>query len=200
MLFRSWAPRLHELSRSDDEVIRELAADVLACWLDEAALTRLLEMVEDPAERVRASVVGAMEGWPAHDRARQVALDGVDAPHWSVRMRAARALAPFAGRDVDQALMSALADPSGFVRTSAADSLRQREPSGYIESLRKLCKDYPVPHLMDEAIDLLGHVGTADDAAFLAKVGSWFNLAQPSSIRARCRQAARHIRQRLRGS
>jgi HEAT repeat protein len=189
--------RVHELSRADDEVVRELAVDVLANWLDDAALARLLQLVEDPAERVRASAVGAMDGWPHSPEARQAALDGIDAPHWAVRMRAARALAPFAGSEVDEALMAALSDPSGFVRTSAGDSLKQRDPQGFLTQLRALCTDYPAPHIMDAAVDLLGAVGLREDAEFLAKVGSWFNLSQSSQVRAWCRQAARRIRQRL---
>jgi hypothetical protein len=50
---------------------------------------------------------------------------------------------------------------------------------------------------MDAAVELLGTVGTRDDAEFLAKVGSWFNLSQPGQVRAWCRQAARRIRDRV---
>ena len=79
---------------------------------------------------------------------------------------------------------------------SAADSLRRRDPTPYLEQLRAL-RDYPAPHMLDAALDLLGHVGTAEDLAFLDKTGSWFNLSQPGHVRSWARRAARQIRRRL---
>jgi hypothetical protein len=58
--------------------------------------------------------------------------------------------------------------------------------------------DYPAPHLLDAAMDLLGAVGTAEDAKFLEKAGSWLNLSQPGFVRSWARKAARTIRKRQR--
>lgn len=191
-------PRLQALSHSEDETVRELAADGLGCWLGDAALTRLLELTQDPVERVRASAVGALDNWPDSGVARQIVLDAVDAPNWTVRMRGARALWPFAGTEVDDALFDALLDPDGYVRMCAADSLRRRDPARLLMRFRTL-HDYPAPHMLDAALDLMGAVGTLDDAKFLEKAGSWLNLSQPSFVRQWSRRAARAIRKRLNG-
>lgn len=189
-------PRLLELAASTDEVLRELAADALGAWLGDRALDALIALAADPIERVRASAVGALEGWPHDERALNTLLDALLAPRWTVRMNATRALRPFVDKQVDAGLLEALVDPDSYVRMSAADSLRRRDATQFIDPLRAL-RDYPAPHMLDAALDLLGHVGTADDLAFLDKTGSWFNLSQPSHVRSWARRAARQIRRRL---
>jgi len=123
-------------------------------------------------------------------------LGAVDAPQWPVRMRAARALWPFPGLEVEDALFEALLDPDSYVRLSAAHTLKRREPTGLLTRLRKLV-DNPASHMLDAAMDLLGAIGTAEDAKFLAKAGSWLNLSQPPFVRAWSRKAASDIRKRL---
>ncbi len=189
-------PRLLELSASPDAVLRELASDALGAFLGDAALERLLLLAQDPEERVRASAVGALEGWPDEPRARGLLLASAAAGHWTVRMRATRALQAYTGVDVIEVLMESLLDPDSYVRLAAADSLRRRDASLFRERLRQLA-DYQAPHHLDAAIDLMGDVGTAEDAKFLSKVGGWFNLSQPAFIRQWARKSARKIRTRL---
>lgn len=188
--------RLVELAHSEDDVLRELAADALAALLGDAALERLLQLAQDPQERVRASAVGGLEGWPEDVRARNLLLASAAAGHWTVRMRATRALQAFSGDDVIDVLMEGLLDPDSYVRLAAADSLRRQPPAQFIGRLRRLA-DYPAPHHLDAAIDLLGDVGTREDALFLKKVGGLFNLSQPAFIRGWARKAARKITARL---
>jgi len=189
-------PRLLQLAHHEDEVLRELAADALGAWLGDAALEALITLAADPVERVRASAIGALEGWPHETRALHALLDAVHAARWTVRMRAARALRPFDDPEVDGALLEALVDPDSYVRLSAADALRRRDCAHYLERLRAL-RDYPAAHLLDAALDLLGAVGTAQDLPLLDKTGSWLNLSQPGHVRAWSRAAARQIRRRL---
>lgn len=188
---------LFDFARGEDEVMRELAADALGAWLGDQALAVLLELTSDPVERVRASAIGALEGWPDDSRVLDVLLNALDAPRWTVRMRAARALAPFQDPQADDGLLEALVDPDSYVRSGACDALQQRDPARYLERLRKL-SDYPAPHLLDAAMDLLGAVGTVEDAKFLEKAGSWLNLSQPGFVRSWARKAARKIRKRQR--
>ena len=188
-------PRIVALSASTDEVLRELATDALGAMLGDAALPCLLALAQDPLERVRASAVGSLEGWPGDNAARDLLLASAAAGHWTVRMRASRALSAFDGPDVIEVLLEGLLDPDSYVRIACADSLRHRDPAQYLERLRGLA-DYPAPHQLDAAMDLFGHAGTLQDAAFLTKVGGWFNLSQPMFIRRWARKAAKAIRQR----
>jgi len=190
-----YEPRLLALAQSDDATLRELAADALGGWQGAAALELLLKLAEDPSDRVRASAVGALEAWPHDARVVDVLLNAGLAPHWTVRSRAARALAKMPGSDVDSVLLECLVDPDGFVRINAAESLKQRDPAVYLERLRRMA-DYPAPHLLDGAMDLLGAVGNETDAKWLQKAGSLFNLSQPPFIRDWARKAARQIRLR----
>lgn len=189
-------PRLLALSQSADEVLRELAADALAAFLGDAALQRLLALAQDGNDRVRATAIGGLEGWPESRQARDLLLASAAGGHWTVRMRASRALWSFAGDDVIDTLMEGLLDPDSYVRNASADALRRRDPATYLDRLRRLA-DHPAPHLLDAAIDLLGDVGLAQDAEFLAKVGGWFNLSHPKFIRDWARAAAGRIRKRL---
>lgn len=188
--------KLLDLSASDNEVLRELASDALGAFLGDAALDRLLVLAQDPEERVRASAVGALEGWPDETRARGILLASAAAGHWTVRMRATRALQAYTGDDVIEVLMESLLDPDSYVRLAAADSLRRRDAALFRQRLRLLA-DYQAPHHLDAAIDLMGEVGTAEDAQFLSKVGGWFNLSQPAFIRQWARKSARKIRTRM---
>lgn len=192
-------PRLIELSRSEDDVLRELAADALGSFLGDAARDRLLALAQDPTDRVRASAIGALEGWPEDSAARNLLLASAAGGHWTVRMRACRALRTFAGTDVIDVLMEGLLDPDSYVRFASGDALRARPSEEYLGRLRQL-SDYPAPHQLDAAMDLLGDVGTLQDAEFLSKVGAWLNLSQPQFIRRWARAAARKIRTRLRAA
>ena len=73
---------------------------------------------------------------------------------------------------------------------------RLKPPEAYLANRRRLA-DYPAPNHLDAAIDLLGDVGTLEDAQFLSKVGGLFNLSQPAFIRSWARKAARKIKGRL---
>jgi len=188
-------PRLLELAQSTDDVLRELAADALGAFLGDAPLQRLLALAQDANERVRATAIGALEGWPDSAAARELLLASAAGGHWTVRMRAARALGAFAGDDVVETLLEGLLDPDSYVRMASADALRRHDPATFLGQLRRLA-DYPAPHLLDAAIDLLGDVGTPQDAEFLAKVGGWFNLSHPKFIRDWARAAAAKIRKR----
>lgn len=189
-------PRILELASSEDETLRELAADALGGWLGDAALAALLVLARDETARVRASAVGALEYWPEDPRVRDAVLDAAQSGKWTVRMRAARALHAFSGEDAVDALFDGLLDPDSYVRQGAADSLAKRDPAEFLPRLRRLA-DHPAPHMLDAAMDLFGTVGTAEDAAFLAKTGSWLNLSQPGFVRAWARKAAKRIRARL---
>ncbi len=189
-------PSLLKLAESEDEVVRELATDALGAWHGDAAFLRVLALTEDPIERVRASAIGALEGWPDSAQALEKVIDAVDAPQWTVRMRGARALWPFAGADVDKTLFGALVDPDSYVRMNAADSLRKRNSPDILAHLRSL-HDYTAPHMLDAALDLLGQIGTREDIVWLEKAGSWLNLSQPAFVRAWSRDAAKKIRKRL---
>jgi HEAT repeat protein len=189
-------PRLLELSRSQDDMVRELATDALGAFLGDAAVARLVELAEDSCERVRASAVGALEYWPDHPKARVLLLASSAGGHWTVRMRATRALGGFSGADVIEVLMEGLLDPDSYVRFAAADSLRRQPAETFLPRLRQYA-DYPAPHLLDAAIDLLGDAGTREDEKFLSHVGGLFNLSQPKFIRSWARKAAKRIRIRL---
>jgi HEAT repeat protein len=190
-------PRLLQLSEHEDDVLRELAADALGAWQGEAALERLIALAQDGQERVRASAVAGLESWPHSPAARSLLLASAVGGHWTVRMQAVRALGAFGGDDVLDTLLEGLLDPDSFVRWAAAASLRRHPGEAYRARLRQLV-DSPSPHLLDAAIDLLGDVGNAEDGKFLADVGGWFNLAQPKTIRAWARKAAKNIRTRMR--
>ena len=189
-------PRFHELATAENEVLRELVADLLGAWLGDEALRLLLVLARDEVERVRASAVGALESWPQSAEAKEAVLDGAQSNKWTIRMRAMRALYAFEGPEVVDALFSGLVDDDSYVRQGAADSLARRPLPEFHARLRRLA-DYPAPHMLDAAMDLFGTIGTADDAAFLAKTGSWLNLSQPGFVRAWARKAAKRIRARL---
>ena len=189
-------PRFLELATGADDVLRELVADLLGAWLGDAARNALLVLARDGAERVRASAVGALESWPESAEAREAVLDGAQSNKWTIRMRAARALYAFEGPEIVDALFTALVDDDSYVRQGAADSLARRPLPEFHTRLRRLA-DYPMPHMLDAAMDLFGTIGNAEDAAFLAKTGSWLNLSQPSFVRAWARKAAKRIRARL---
>lgn len=189
-------PRLLALSSHTHDEVRELATDALGAYLGDAALQRLLALTEDGHERVRAAAVGALEGWPESKAAEELLLVSLTAGHWTVRMQAARALRMFRSQEAARTLLEGLVDPDSYVRFASAESLKRQATEHYLPRLRKLQQEYPAPHLLDAAIDLLGEVGTPEDAAFLAKVGSWINLSQPRFIRAWARKAAARIRAR----
>lgn len=192
-------PRFHALAQSENEVLRELTADLLGAWLGDEALADLLVLARDEVERVRASAVGALEAWPQSAEALEAVLDAAQSHKWTIRMRAMRAMYAFQGPEVVDALFSGLVDDDSYVRQGAADSLARRPLPEFHARLRRLA-DYPAPHMLDAAMDLFGTIGGADDAAFLAKTGSWLNLSQPSFVRSWARKAAKRIRARLTGS
>lgn len=188
-------PRFLELAQSPDDVLRELVADLLGAWLGDAALAALLILARDETERVRASAVGALESWPDSPEAKEAVLDAAQSNKWTIRMRAVRALYAFEGAEVTDALFAGLVDDDSYVRQGSADSLARRPLPEFHARLRRLA-DYPMPHMLDAAMDLFGTIGSTEDAAFLAKTGSWLNLSQPSFVRAWARKAAKRIRER----
>jgi hypothetical protein len=190
-------PRLLALSASEHDAVRELTADALGAFTGDSALARVLVLSEDPSERVRASAIGALEAWPESAAAEEQLLISLSAGHWTVRMQAARALRRFRGREVAMGLLDGLTDPDSYVRHGCSEALKHQNPEDYLLTLRKIQREYPATHLLDATIDLLGAVGTEEDAAFLSKVGGWFNLSQPRFIRSWARQAAGQIRTRL---
>lgn len=191
--------RLLELSRNDDDAVRELAADALGVWGGEAARERLIKLCQDPVVEVRASAAGALEHWPDDREVAEVLLIAADDSKWIVRMQATRALRGFPGSDVDRALMTSLLDPDSFVRTTAADALAVRPAEQVLPHLRKLF-DHPAPHTFDAAFELAGRIGTAEDGVFLARVGRFTNWSQPAEVKRWARDAARAIRARLKTS
>lgn len=188
--------RLLALVAAEDEAHRELAAAALGAWLGDAAYEALIKASHDEVTAVRATAIGALEGWPESEQAYELLLLAIDDAAWLVRMQAARALRPFAGVDADNALLTALLDPNSFVRSCAGESLRQRDRDAIVDKVRAFF-DHPAPYVFDAALDLMGEIGTEADAAFLAKVGSWRNLSQPSHVRKWARGAAKRIRARL---
>jgi len=189
-------PRIMQLTGSAEEMLRELSADALGGWLGDEALEALLILARDPGERVRASAVGSLEYWPDRESAHDALLEGASAKQWTVRMRAARAMAAHTSAETLDALFECLVDPDSYVRNNAAESLKRRDTATFLPRLRKMQREYPAPQMLDCAIELLGAVGTAEDAEFLAKVGSWLNLSQPSFVRSWARRAAKQIKLR----
>jgi len=187
--------RLLELAASEDVVYRELAAAALGAWMGDKAYEVLIKLCEDNTKEVRATALGAMEGWPDSEDAYELLLIGMDDTQWLVRMQSARALKPFAGEDADNALMTGLLDPNSFVRSCSAESLKQRDHAAIIGKVRELF-DHPTPYMFDAALDLMGDIGSLDDAKFLARVGSWRNFSQPSHVRRWARDAAKRIKAR----
>ena len=190
--------RLLALAGSDDEALRELAADALGAWGGDAAYAALARLTQDNVKQVRASAVGAFDRWPDSDNAYELLLGAMDDSDWLVRMRAARALTAFDGRDAEQALVAGLTDPDSFVRNSCADALRHRPAEPILPALRRVF-DHPAPEMLDAAFDLFGDLGTEEDARFLRKVGAWINLSQPALVKKHARDAARRIKARLAG-
>ena len=188
--------RLLALSEHPDIVVRELAADALGAWGGEAARARLVALTSDPVVAVRASAVGALEYWPDDPEVFEVLQIAIDDSKWSVRLRAARAMAHVPGPAIERALLAALLDPDPYVRSSVADALAQRPPHDVLPHLRALF-DHPAPHTFDAALDVFGAIGTADDAAFLSRVGRFTNWSQPTQVKRWARAAAKQIRVRL---
>lgn len=191
--------RLVALSAHEDPAVRELSVDALAAWTGERALATLMKLSADEVNEVRASAVGGLEEWPEVIEATDVLVAGVEDSSWQVRWRAARALGPHAGRDAEDALFIALLDDDSNVRCAAAEALEQHNSERVRTRLRGYF-DYPSPHMLDAALDLLGVIGTEDDARFLAKVGGWTNLSQPSQVKRWARDASKRIRARLKGA
>ena len=187
--------RLLQLSRHVDDTVRELATDALGVWGGDAARDRLHELVSDAVLAVRASAVGALAGWADERPSVEVMLIALEDSKWIVRLRAAHGLSRAPGDDVDRALVHALLDPDSFVRTTAADALVQRPTERILPRIRKLM-EHPAPHLFDAAFDVLGRIGTDEDAAFLARVGRLTNFSQPSQVKGWARAAAQAIRKR----
>ena len=191
-------PRLLELAVSENPVYRELAVAALGTWLGDAARDAVVTACEDNEVMVRATAIGALEGWPGHEPAYELLLVAAEDAKWSVRMQAGRALRPFAGKDAHAALFELLIDPNANVRYAASESLRQRDKAQVLPTLRGLF-DHPAPHLFDAAFDLLGEIGEQEDTKFLDKVGSFFNFSQPGHVRKWARDASRVIKARLAG-
>ncbi len=180
---------------SDDNATRELAMDCLAVWGGDAALQKLLQGVVDEVVEVRASAVGGLEGWPESEEALDTLVAAADEGEWSVRWRAARALAHFEDAEAVDALFAALLDPDSNVRCTAGDALRCHDPAVILPRLRRYF-DHPSAHMLDSALELMGEIGGPDEAKFLAKVGGWTNLSQPAPVRRWARDAARRIKAR----
>ena len=190
--------RLLVLSKNRDDTVRELATDALGVWGGDAARDRLHELVGDESLAVRASAIGALAGW-AHERpSAEVMLIALEDSKWIVRLRAAHGLAEAPGDDVDRALVHALLDPDSFVRTTVADALVRRPIERILPRIRKLM-EHPAPHLFDAAFDVLGRIGSEEDAVFLARVGRLTNFSQPSQVKTWARAAAQAIRRRNAG-
>lgn len=188
--------RLLELSASEESVLRELSIATLGNWGGDEAKAAILKATEDPDDMVRATAVGALEGWPNSEEAYEILLLAIDDAKWPIRMQASRAMRPFPGRDADKALLATVLDPNSHVRYTAAESLRHRDTSKVLPDLRELF-DHPAPHLFDAGFDLLGDIGTAEDAKFLSTVGSFFNFSQPGHVRGWARAARKKIKSRL---
>lgn len=190
--------RLLLLAHSDNPVYRELAVAALGTWLGDKALAAVLKACEDDEVMVRATAIGALEGWPDCEEGYELLLIAAEDAKWSVRMQAARALRPYPGADAEEALFELLVDPNANVRYSASEALRQRDRSSVLPRLRTFF-DHPAPHLFDAAFDLIGDIGDESDTKFLDKVGSFFNFSQPGHVRKWARDASRQIKARLAG-
>lgn len=188
-------PELLRHADSEDDATRELAMDALAVWGGDAALAKLLERVVDEVVEVRASAIGGLEGWPEDETALDTLVAAADDGEWNVRWRAARALAHFRDQEAIDALFGALLDPDSNVRCTAGEALSKHDPAVILPRVRGYF-DYPSSHMLDSALDLIGEIGGLDDAKFLAKVGAWTNLSQPSQVRRWARDAAKRIKER----
>jgi hypothetical protein len=190
---------LLKLSSSDDAVHRELSVAALGAWQGDAARDVIIAATEDAEDMVRATAIGALEAWPESENGYEILLVAIDDAKWPVRMQAARALRTFPGKDADEALLNTLLDPNADVRFTASFSLFNRDHAVILPQLRELF-DHPAPHLFDAGLDLLGDIGTAEDAKFLGRVGSLFNFSQPGHVRKWARDAARKIKARQRAN
>ncbi|HAN29957.1 MAG TPA: hypothetical protein DCQ06_00030 [Myxococcales bacterium] len=186
---------LLSLVEHQDPTARELAVDALANWPGERALGALMKLSQDEVNEVRASAVGGLEEWPETLEATDILVAAVEDSSWPVRWRAARALGCHMGRDAEDALFVALLDDDSNVRCAAGEALEHHNSDRVRARLRGYF-DYPSPHMLDAALDLFGAIGTEDDAQFLAKVGSWMNLSQPSQVKRWSRDASKRIRAR----
>jgi len=188
-------PHLLRHADSEDDATRELAMDGLAVWLGEAALAKLLERAVDEVVEVRASAIGGLEGWPDSVEALDTLVAAADEGEWNVRWRAARALARFTDSEAVNALFGALLDPDSNVRCTAGDALIHHDPATILPRLRGYF-DHPSAHMLDSALELMGEIGGPEEAKFLAKVGAWTNLSQPSQVRRWARDASKRIKER----
>jgi len=120
-------PLVEALLGDADQVTRQRAAEALQLLGGMASVEGLALGLEDPIKEVRlASVKGLKSldpGFATPELARLLIEDTV----WEVRVQAARALGLSGRTDVVPVLESALADSNEFVRSAAANALRELE-------------------------------------------------------------------------
>ncbi|MCP3978567.1 MAG: hypothetical protein GY716_04425 [bacterium] len=119
------AGTLAELLRTDsDPIVRQRAAETLLRLEGEVAVAALADGLDDPMQNVRlAAVRGVRSLDPAADVPRLARLVLEDAV-WEIRVQAARALGASGDRSVIPVLEAALSDSNEFVRTAAAEGLK----------------------------------------------------------------------------
>ncbi|MDR3148233.1 MAG: HEAT repeat domain-containing protein [Treponema sp.] len=86
----------------------------------------------------------------------------------NVRSSAVAALGPFAGEDVDKAILEAFRDSYYRTRVSAAQASRTRKLEAAIPYLKFRCERDDVPQVRDESIRALGAINTREASAILA--------------------------------
>jgi HEAT repeat protein len=95
-------------------------------------------------------------------------LLSVDSADPNVRSSAVAALGPFAGADVDKAILEAFRDSYYRTRIAAAQAARDRRFVEAIPYLRYRAERDDVPAVKDEAIKALGAIGTRECLDFLS--------------------------------
>jgi len=135
---------LLDILSDTDESVRAAAVTALGAIQAPQALDGLLERLNDPAPKVREMAVAAVARFKDPRTASaliKVLLEDREAPR--ARFSAARFLADFPGRAVDEALVKGLADPDPGVRRAAAGSLGTRSGPGLVDPLlaRSLADD-----------------------------------------------------------
>jgi HEAT repeat protein len=106
------------------------------------------------------SKIGDKEGLP-------VIIAAVSDTDPNARSSAVAALGPFAGDDVDKAILEAFRDSYYRTRVSAAQASRARRLEAAIPYLKFRCEHDDVPQVRDEAIRALGAINTREAAGIL---------------------------------
>lgn len=122
---RSLDVLIDRLENDPEDIVRQRAAEALETLGGEGALTGLARGLDDPMENVRlASIKGLRKLDPGFDVPALARLLLEDTS-WEIRVQAATALGDTGLAEVRPVLEAALGDANEYVRSAAANALRQ---------------------------------------------------------------------------